>query len=163
MLGARLRTLPAAVVPVAVGTAVASHDLDVIVWRAVAALVVAVAIQVGTNYANDYHDGVRGYRRRPGRAGSTRGRRGWLLGVGGQAGRLASPSAWPPELRPRPGDAAVGWELIRRRRGLVPGRAGTTPVAIKPYGYRGLGEVFVFVFFGLVATAGSAYVQTEST
>ena len=57
--GARPRTLPAAVVPVAVGTAVAVGD-GVIAWRALAALVVALAIQVGTNYANDYQDGVRG-------------------------------------------------------------------------------------------------------
>src|SRR5947208_3151602 len=58
--GARVRTLPAAVVPVVVGTAVASAEGSVVWWRAVAALVVALAIQVGTNYANDYHDGIRG-------------------------------------------------------------------------------------------------------
>ena len=58
--GARVRTLPAAVVPVVVGTAVASAQGTVIWWRAAAALVVALAIQVGTNYANDYHDGIRG-------------------------------------------------------------------------------------------------------
>ena len=60
VLGARPRTLPAAVVPVLVGTACAAGETDVIAWRAVAALVVAVAIQVGTNYANDYSDGMRG-------------------------------------------------------------------------------------------------------
>src|SRR3954453_10736178 len=58
--GARVRTLPAAVVPVVVGTAVGSAQGTVIWWRATAALVVALAIQVGTNYANDYHDGIRG-------------------------------------------------------------------------------------------------------
>ena len=59
--GARPRTLPAAVVPVLVGTACAAGEVDVIVWwRAAAAMVVALAIQVGTNYANDYTDGMRG-------------------------------------------------------------------------------------------------------
>ena len=60
VVGARPRTLPAAVVPVAVGTACAVGEGGVIVWRAIAALVVALAIQVGTNYQNDYADGVRG-------------------------------------------------------------------------------------------------------
>ncbi|MDP9071160.1 MAG: 1,4-dihydroxy-2-naphthoate octaprenyltransferase, partial [Actinomycetota bacterium] len=58
--GARPRTLPAAVVPVLVGTAVASAEGEVVWWRAAVALLVALAIQVGTNYANDYSDGVRG-------------------------------------------------------------------------------------------------------
>src|SRR3954452_24496293 len=58
--GARVRTLPAAAVPRVVGTAVASAEGSVVWWRALAALVVALAIQVGTNYANDYHDGIRG-------------------------------------------------------------------------------------------------------
>ena len=58
--GARLRTLPAAVVPVAVGTAVAAAGGEVVWWRVIAALVVAVGTQIGTNYANDYADGVRG-------------------------------------------------------------------------------------------------------
>ncbi|MDA8282450.1 MAG: 1,4-dihydroxy-2-naphthoate polyprenyltransferase, partial [Actinomycetota bacterium] len=57
---ARLRTLPASVVPVAVGTAVAAADGRVVAWRAALAAVVALALQVGTNYANDYSDGVRG-------------------------------------------------------------------------------------------------------
>src|SRR4051812_18964754 len=60
LAGARPRTLPAAVVPVLVGTAVASAQGDVVWWRAAAALVASVAIQIGTNYANDYQDGVRG-------------------------------------------------------------------------------------------------------
>src|SRR3954470_13628071 len=58
--GARPRTLPAAIVPVVVGTAVASAEGDVIWWRAAAAMVVALAVQGGTNYGNDYHDGIRG-------------------------------------------------------------------------------------------------------
>src|SRR3954469_15029149 len=58
--GSRPRTLPAAIVPVVVGTAVASAQGEVVWWRAAAALVVALAIQIGTNYGNDYHDGIRG-------------------------------------------------------------------------------------------------------
>src|SRR6187455_2663950 len=58
--GARPRTLPAAVVPVLVGTACAAGEVDVLAWRAVAAGVVALALQIGTNFANDYSDGVRG-------------------------------------------------------------------------------------------------------
>jgi len=58
--GARPRTLPAAVVPVVVGTAVAAADGSVIWWRSLYALIVALGIQIGTNYANDYADGVRG-------------------------------------------------------------------------------------------------------
>lgn len=153
--GARPRTLPAAVVPVAVGTAVAVGD-GVTAWRAVAALVVAVAIQVGTNYANDYQDGVRGtddVRVGPVRlvasglapAAAVRTAALTSFGVAAVAGLALA--------------AAVGWELILV--GLVSFAAGWLYTGgPKPYGYLGLGEVFVFTFFGLVATVGSTYVQT---
>ncbi len=153
--GARPRTLPAAVVPVAVGTAVAVGD-GVTAWRAVAALVVAVAIQVGTNYANDYQDGVRGtddVRVGPVRlvasglapAAAVRTAALASFGVAAVAGLALA--------------AAVGWELILV--GLVSFAAGWLYTGgPKPYGYLGLGEVFVFTFFGLVATVGSTYVQT---
>ncbi len=153
--GARPRTLPAAVVPVAVGTAVAVGD-GVIAWRALAALVVALAIQVGTNYANDYQDGVRGtddVRVGPVRlvasglasASTVRGAALAAFGVAALAGLALA--------------AAVGWELVLV--GLVSFAAGWLYTGgPKPYGYLGLGEVFVFVFFGLVATVGSTYVQT---
>jgi 1,4-dihydroxy-2-naphthoate octaprenyltransferase len=153
--GARPRTLPAAVVPVAVGTAVAVGD-GIIAWRAVAALIVALAIQVGTNYANDYQDGVRGTDDM--RVGPVR-----LVASG-----LASASAVRAAALAAFGvaavfglalAAAVGWELVVV--GLVSFAAGWMYTGgPKPYGYLGLGEVFVFVFFGLVATVGSAYVQT---
>jgi len=153
--GARPRTLPAAVVPVAVGTAVAVGD-GVIAWRAVAALVVALAIQVGTNYANDYQDGVRGtddVRVGPVRlvasglasAAAVRTAALAAFGVAAVAGLALA--------------VAVGWELIPV--GLVAFAAGWLYTGgPKPYGYLGLGEIFVFVFFGLVATVGSTFVQT---
>ena len=153
--GARPRTLPAAVVPVVVGTAVAVGD-GVIAWRAVAALVVALAIQVGTNYANDYQDGVRGTdddRVGPVRlvasglapAAAVRTAALASFGVAAVAGLALA--------------AAVGWELLVV--GAVSFAAGWLYTGgPKPYGYLGLGEAFVFVFFGLVATIGSAYVHT---
>ena len=87
--GARPRTLPAAAVPVAVGTAVAASQGDLVWWRVAAAAVVALAMQVATNYANDYSDGVRGTDDRPCRAAAPR-----RIGDGparfGEAGRAAS-------------------------------------------------------------------------
>ncbi len=154
--GARPRTLPAAVVPVAVGTAVAVGD-GVIAWRAIAALVVALAIQVGTNYANDYQDGIRGTddeRVGPVRlvasglatAHDVRTAALVAFGVAALAGLALA--------------AAVGWGLLVV--GALSFAAGWLYTGgPKPYGYLGLGEVFVFTFFGLVATVGSVYVNTE--
>jgi 1,4-dihydroxy-2-naphthoate octaprenyltransferase len=174
--GARPRTLPAAVVPVAVGTAVgyqfsgafvlttsstchAAHcvtfvrQLD---WlNALLALVVALAIQIGTNFVNDYADGERGTdEQRVGPVRLVAGRLATVhqvkvaallsFGVAGLAGLVLA--------------ARVTWWLVPV--GLVCGVAGWAYTGgPRPYGYLGLGEVFVFVFFGLVATAGSAYVQ----
>jgi 1,4-dihydroxy-2-naphthoate polyprenyltransferase len=157
--GARPRTLPAAIVPVLVGTAAAAGRADIIGWRALAALVVALALQVGTNYANDYSDGVRGTDSGPRRVGPPR-----LVGGG-----LASPTAVRRAAVAALGVAAlaggalalaVGWELwVVGAAALAAGWLYTG--GPRPYGYLGLGEVFVFVFFGVVATAGSAYVQEE--
>lgn len=160
MAGARPRTLPASLVPVAVGTAAAAGHVDggLVAWRAVAAGIVALALQVGTNYANDYSDGIRGTD--DGRVGPTR------LVASGQAtassvrkaafisfsvaavvGLVLSLAAGPELLLVGVACIAAGWFYTGGGR---------------PYGYMGLGEVFVFVFFGLVATVGSAYVQAES-
>ena len=154
--GARPRTLPAAVVPVAVGTAVAVGE-GIVMWRFLAALIVALAIQVGTNIANDFQDGVRGTD--DVRVGPVR-----LVASG-----LASASAVRTAALASFGlaavfglalAAAVGWELVLV--GLLSFAAGWLYTGgPKPYGYLGLGEVFVFVFFGLVATVGSFYVQTS--
>ncbi|MDD9371089.1 MAG: 1,4-dihydroxy-2-naphthoate octaprenyltransferase, partial [Acidimicrobiales bacterium] len=158
--GARPRTLPAAVVPVLVGTACAAGRTDVIAWRAVAAGVVALALQVGTNYANDYSDGVRGTDSDERRVGPVR-----LVGSGlrqpGAVKRAALLSFLVAGVAGVALAAAVGPELV------VVGAAAILAGwfytgGSHPYGYLGLGEVFVFVFFGVVATAGSAYVQEES-
>ena len=155
--GARPRTLPAAVVPVVVGTAVASSQGDVVWWRAAAALVVALATQIGTNYANDYSDGVRGTD--AARVGPVR-----LV-----AGGLAAPTAVRSAALASFGVAAIFGVALAAAVGpelLVVGAASLAAGWFytggpRPYGYAGLGEVFVFVFFGLVATVGSTYVHLD--
>lgn len=156
MRGARPRTLPAAVVPVAVGTAAASmvNAGDDRWWAAAAALVVSLALQVGVNYANDYSDGIRGVdadRVGPTRlvgsglvdARAVRNAAFLAFGVAGASGLLLA--------------AAVSWWLVLV--GIVSVAAGWLYTGgPRPYGYMGLGEVFVFVFFGLVATIGTQYV-----
>lgn len=159
VLGARPRTLPAAVVPVLVGTAAAVGvpDTDVVAWRAVAALTVALAIQVATNYTNDFADGARGTDDH--RVGPVR-----LVGSGLATARevklAALAAGGVATVAGLALVAAVGPEL------LVVGACSFAAGYFytggpRPYGYLGLGELFVFVFFGLVATAGSAYVQLE--
>jgi 1,4-dihydroxy-2-naphthoate octaprenyltransferase len=158
VLGARPRTLPAAVVPVAVGTAAAVGGGDgIVAWRAVAALVAAVAIQVGTNYVNDYADGQRGTD--ADRVGPVRLVAGGLATVG-EVKRAALASALVAAVAGLALVAAVGPELLLV--GVASFAAGFLYTGgSRPYGYAGLGEVFVFLFFGVVATVGSAYVQLE--
>jgi 1,4-dihydroxy-2-naphthoate octaprenyltransferase len=153
--GARPRTLAISVAPVLVGTAAASIDGPTIWWRAACALVVAVALQVGVNYANDYSDGVRG---------TDRDRRGPLRLT---ASGVASPAAVRNAAALAFGIAAVTglvvslvvspWLLLIGVAAIV-AAVGYTG-GPRPYGYSGLGEVSVLVFFGFVATAGSAFVQ----
>jgi len=159
LAGARPRTLPASVVPVAVGTACAQAELrgNVIAWRVAAALVVSLALQVGTNYANDYSDGVRGTD--DARVGPVR-----LVASG-----LAAPAAVRRAAFTAFGVAAVAGLALTVAVGPQLLVVGGLSIAAgwfytggpRPYGYAGFGELFVFVFFGLVATAGSAYVQTS--
>lgn len=155
--GARPRTLPAAIVPVMVGTAVAESEGVVVWWRLLAAMTVALAIQIGTNYANDYSDGVRGtddVRVGPvrlvasGLATPQAVKRAALLsfGVAAVAGLCLALAVNPLLILVGAASFAAGW--------LYTGGP-------KPYGYIGLGEVMVFLFFGVVATTGSAYVHTE--
>ena len=157
--GARPRTLPAAVVPVAVGAAVAvGEPTGVVWWRIAAALLVSLALQVGVNYANDYSDGVRGTD--DVRVGPTR-----LVASG-----LASASAVKKAALLSFGVAAVAGLAIALSTSLWLLVVGAAAIAAgwfytggpRPYGYMGLGEVFVFVFFGLVATAGTTYAAIES-
>ncbi len=153
--GARPRTLPAAVVPVAVGTAAVAPD--VVWWRAAVTLVVAVALQVGVNYANDYSDGIRGTD--ASRVGPAR-----LVGGGMVAPAAVCRAAFGAfavaavaglvlAIAVAPWLIAVGLACIVAAWYYTGGK--------RPYGYAGLGEVAVFVFFGQVATAGTAFVQTE--
>ena len=157
--GARPRTLSAGLVPVAVGTAVAvgegSHTAW---WRAGAALVVGMALQVAVNFANDYSDGVRGT------DDSTRVGPRRLVGSGlveARSVKLAAFAAFGVAMAAGAVlAAAAGWELLAAGAVCIAAAWAYTG-GPKPYGYLGLGEVFVFVFFGLVATAGTTYVLLE--
>ena len=156
--GARPRTLPAAVVPVVVGTGVAIGYGRFSAWRAAAALVVALALQIGVNYANDYSDGVRGTDER--RVGPVR--------------LVAAGIAPPRQVR----SAALACFAVACLAGLVLAAVtswwvillGAAAVAAAwfytggrhPYGYHGFGEIAVFVFFGLAAVAGTTYVEMGS-
>lgn len=157
IVGARVRTLPAAVVPVAVGAAVAVGEPDVRWWRVVLAGIVSVMLQVGVNYANDYSDGVRGTD--DVRVGPAR-----LVGGGLASARSVKIAALASFLVA----AVVGlvlaivtspWLLAVGAASILAGWFYTG--GKHPYGYLGFGEVFVFVFFGLVATVGTTYVLAE--
>jgi 1,4-dihydroxy-2-naphthoate octaprenyltransferase len=177
--GARPRTLPAAIVPVVVGTAAgylssghfvvttpqsssachaaacAGFDRQLSWLNAVLALIVALGIQIGTNYVNDYADGVRGTDEH--RVGPVRLVAGKLATV--REVKIAALIAFGIAALAGLGLAVrVSWWLVPL--GLVCGIAGWAYTGgPRPYGYLGFGELFVFVFFGLVATGGSAYVQ----
>ncbi len=158
LAGARPRTLPAAVSPVLAGTGVAAYADAAVWWKALLALVVSLALQVAVNYANDYSDGIRGTdadrvgpMRLVGSGAATPGavkRAAFLaFGVAAAAGLvLAVTTAWWL--------VAVGLVSVLAAWYYT---GGSTP-----YGYLGLGEVMVFVFFGLVAVVGTTYVQTET-
>jgi 1,4-dihydroxy-2-naphthoate polyprenyltransferase len=153
----RPATLAASVAPVLAGTAIAVHQGGARPWAGIAALVIALALQVGVNFANDYSDFVRGADT-PHRIGPTRAassgvvapdRVKWAaiaaFGVAGLIGLLLS--------------LATDWRL------LIVGGACMLAAWLytggpRPYGYLGLGELFVFIFFGLVATVGTVYVET---
>lgn len=154
--GARLRTLPAAVAPVLAGTGAAAAVGSAQLGRAALALAVALALQVGVNYANDYSDGIRGTDED--RVGPFR-----LVGSGSARPGVVKRAA----LASFAVGALAGLALV-----VVSGHwwllaVGAAAVAAawfytggsRPYGYRGLGEVSVFVFFGLVAVTGTTYVQ----
>ena len=154
--GARPRTLPAAIAPVAVGAGLGAWALAFDGWRVLLALVVAVALQIGVNYANDYSDGIRGTDEK--RVGPVR-----LVGQGLAAPRAVKRAAWASFAV-----AAVAGLALVVLTGewwlLLVGVASVAAAWLytggpRPYGYAGLGEVFVFVFFGLVPVVFTAYVQ----
>ena len=154
--GARPRTLPAAVAPVVLGTAAAHLIGAADLALAVLALLVALSLQVGVNYANDYSDGVRGTDEA--RVGPVR-----LVGQ-----RLAAPTTVRLAAFLSFAVAGlVGLTLVAISRAWIMLPLGALAVVAawrytggeNPYGYRGLGELYVFVFFGLLATLGTLYTQ----
>jgi 1,4-dihydroxy-2-naphthoate octaprenyltransferase len=151
--------LPATVVPVLVGTACATGVVDLVAWRVLAAAVVALALQIGTNFANDYSDGVRGTDDPGLRVGPVR-LVCWGIQPPGAVKKAALLSFLVAGVAGLALAIAVGPELVVV--GLAAFAAGWFYTGGKhPYGYYGFGELFVFVFFGLVATIGSTYVQTD--
>ena len=157
--GARPRTLPAAVAPVLVGTAAAHLLGRADAGLALLALIVSLALQIGVNYANDYSDGIRGTDEA--RVGPVR-----LVGQ-----RLAAPRSVKLAAFGWFGIAGLaGWTLIALSGAWILLPLGALAVLAawrytggdSPYGYRGLGEVYVFLFFGLMATLGTQYTQAAT-
>ena len=154
--GARPKTLPAAIAPVLVGTAFAGYNASIL--HTLLALIVALALQVGVNYANDYSDGIKGID--ADRIGPMR-----LVGSG-----AATPSSVKNAAFISFAIAAIAGLILASRTSwllIILGAicilaAWTYTGGPKPYGYQALGEVSVFIFFGIVATVGTYYVQTES-
>ncbi len=158
LAGARPRTLPAAVAPVLAGTGVAAYADEPVWWKAALSLVVSLALQVAVNYAYDYSDGIRG---------TDNDRVGPMRLVGSRA---ASPNAVKTAAFLSFGVAALAGLVVAATTAWWLVAVGLVCVLAawfytggsKPYGYLGLGEVMVFVFFGLVAVVGTTYVQTET-
>lgn len=163
--GARVQTLPLAFAPVALGTVAAyvlPHEEDGAGWhwlRALLCLIVAVSLQIGVNFANDYSDGVRGTDKN--RVGPRR-----LTGSGAARPRTVITVAFVWF-----GIAAIAGLIIVIRSEhwwlLAVGALAILAAYFytggkRPYGYLGLGEVFVFIFFGLVATTGTTYVLADT-
>ena len=157
LAGTRPRTLPAAVVPVLIGSGVALGYDRFSWWRALLALVVALALQIGVNFANDYSDGVRGSDAK--RVGPVR-----LVAAGLATPRHVLAAAFGCFLVAGAAGLALAavtaWWLVAVGAACV-AAAWFYTGGPRPYGYHGLGEVFVFTFFGVVAVAGTAYVQMD--
>jgi 1,4-dihydroxy-2-naphthoate octaprenyltransferase len=154
---ARLRTLPLAITPILIGTGAAMRVVDAFHWViALFCLIVSVALQIGVNYANDYSDGIRGtddHRVGPARLTASRKAKPRtvllvafaffaIAAIAGLAITIRTQQWWL---------IAVGAVAILAAWFYTGGK--------RPYGYYGLGELFVFVFFGLVATLGTTWVQ----
>jgi 1,4-dihydroxy-2-naphthoate polyprenyltransferase len=158
LMAARVRTLPAAIAPVLVGTSLAGWTGAFHVLRFLAALVGATFIQVGTNLSNDYSDARRGADTED-RLGPVRVTAGGLVPPG-QVLVATYVSFGVAVLAGVYLIVVAGWEL------LLVGAASILAGVLytggpRPYGYEGLGEVFVFLFFGIVAVAGSFFVQVK--
>ena len=155
VIGARPRTLPAAVAPVLVATAYAGSD-----WKPLAAalaLLVSLSLQIGVNYANDYSDGIRGTD--DSRVGPVR-----LTASGLASAKSVKNAAFISFFIAALAGLALAiqtsWWLIAVGALAIAAAWGYTGGA-NPYGYKGLGEISVFLFFGIVATVGTYFVQTE--
>jgi len=155
IIGARPRTLPAAVAPVLVATAYAGSNWSPL--RALSALLVSLSLQIGVNYANDYSDGIRGTD--DSRIGPVR-----LTASGLASAKSVRAAAFISFIFAAVIGltlaAATSWWIVLVGAGAINAAWGYTGGA-KPYGYVGLGEISVFIFFGIVATVGSYYVQVE--
>ena len=158
LAGTRPRTLPAAVVPVLIGSGVALGYAKFSWWRAGLALVVALALQVGVNFANDYSDGIRGSDEQ--RVGPVR-----LVAAGLAPPRQVLAAAFGCFVLAGVAGLALAavtsWWLVAVGAACI-AAAWFYTGGPKPYGYSGLGEVFVFLCFGVVAVAGTAYVQMNA-
>lgn len=155
VIGARPKTLPAAIAPVMVGTALAGSSVNWI--RALLALLVSLLLQIGVNYANDYSDGIRGTDAdRIGPVRITQGGLATARSVKTAAYICFASAAVAGTLLA----AMTTWWLIAVG-GCAIVAAWRYTGGANPYGYLGLGELFVFLFFGLVATVGTFYVQVE--
>jgi 1,4-dihydroxy-2-naphthoate octaprenyltransferase len=157
VLGARPRTLPAAIVPVLVGAACANSADAPIWWRIGLTAIVSLALQIGVNYANDYSDGVKGTDNV--RVGPLR-----LVGSGVASAASVKRGAFLMFLVAAVAGSALAlltslWLIVVGCAAIV--AAWTYTGGPRPYGYAGLGEVFVFVFFGLVATMGTEFAVAE--
>ena len=155
VLGARPRTLPAAIAPVVVGVAIAFPEFDFI--NALLSLIVGLALQIAVNYANDYSDGIKGTDED--RVGPTR-----LVASGMASAAEVKRAAYCAFAA----GGAAGYLLASRTTYwfLAIGAAAIISAwrytgGKNPYGYRGLGEIYVFIFFGLVATLGTFYGQEK--
>jgi 1,4-dihydroxy-2-naphthoate octaprenyltransferase len=155
-LALRPATLAAAVAPVLAGTAVAVHESGARPWAGIAALVIALALQIGVNLSNDYSDFVRGADT-PQRIGPLRASASGVIAP--ERVKWAAIAAFAVA-----GIAGLALSFATDWRLLFVGAACLLAAWLytggpRPYGYMGLGELFVFVFFGLVATIGTVYVQ----
>ena len=155
VLGARVRTLPAAIAPVVVASSLAGSEFN---WsRSVLAITVGIWLQIGVNFANDYSDGIKGTD--DDRVGPIR-----LVASGLASANSVKTAALVSFLI---ASIAGLWLSLLTSFVLIP--IGLICIAAawgytggkNPYGYRGFGEISVFIFFGIVATVGSFYVQTE--
>lgn len=157
IVGARVRTLPAALVPVGLGSGVAVGEGAASWWAVPLAAVVALALQVGVNYANDYSDGIRGVD--DDRVGPVR-----LVGSGLASARSVKIAAVLAFFVAAVAGlvlaiATTWWLIVVGAASILAGWFYTG--GPRPYGYAGFGEIFVFVFFGLVATVGTTFVVLE--